>query len=50
MSAAHDIYAETNPAFCAYILSSFVAAYQSVAKQSAPLATAYIALPISLCG
>lgn len=48
MTIAHDIYAETNPAFCAYILSSFVAAYQSAARQSAPIASAYLSLPISL--
>lgn len=48
MSIAHDIYAETNPAFCACVLSFFVASYKSTRGQNAPLAMAYLALPIVL--
>jgi Family of unknown function (DUF6521) len=48
MNIAHDIYAETNPAYCAFVLSSFVAAYRSVAEKNVPVAAAYLALPIAL--
>lgn len=48
MNIAHDIYAETNPAYCAFVISSFVAAYQLAANKNAPVAAVYLALPIAL--
>lgn len=48
MSVAHDVYAETNPAFCACVLSFFVSSYKSVRGQNTPLAMVYLALPIAL--
>lgn len=50
MSVAHDIYSEVNPAFCAYALAGFTAAYLSVTVGGPELPTAYLALPIALSG
>jgi hypothetical protein len=43
---AHDIFAETNPAFCAHVLVAFTTAFQETwpAGPEAPLA--YLALPL----
>ncbi len=43
---AHDIFAETNPAFCAYVLVAFTTTFQETwpAGPEAPLA--YLALPL----
>jgi hypothetical protein len=50
MTVAHDVYSETNPAFCAFLLAAFVDAY-AVTKGCGPdLVTAYVALPIALSG
>lgn len=50
MSVAHDIYSETNPAFCAYALIGFTTAYLSVNRLGPELPTAYLALPMALSG
>ena len=43
---AHDIFAETNPAFCAHVLVAFTTTFQEIwpAGPEAPLA--YLALPL----
>lgn len=51
MNVAHDIYAETNPAFCACALVQYTTAYLSVNPHQGPeLPTAYLALPVALSG
>lgn len=50
MRLAHDVYAETNPAFCTYALVDFVKAYLSVNAAGPELPTAYLALPVALSG
>lgn len=50
MKAAHDIFAETNPAFCTLALAEFVKAYMSVNPAGPELLTIYLALPIALSG
>lgn len=50
MSFAHDIYAETNPAFCAFAIAAFAKGYISTRKEGVDLATIYLALPIALSG
>jgi hypothetical protein len=48
MMLAHDLYAETNPAFCAHILAKFCTGHQKKANTPAELAVCYLALPIVL--
>lgn len=50
MRLAHDIYAETNPAFCTYVLVDFVRAFLSVNPAGPELPIAYLALPVALSG
>jgi Family of unknown function (DUF6521) len=50
MMIAHDIFAETNPAFCAYALTWFTKAYVSVKDAGPELPLCYVALPIALSG
>jgi len=50
MKVAHDVFAETNPAYCAHVIASFVRAYQSISEQGADLVLCYLSLPISLSG
>jgi ABC-three component (ABC-3C) system Middle Component 3 len=50
MSVAHDVYSETNPAFCTYALVAFTTAYLSVNDHGPEVPMAYIALPIALSG
>lgn len=50
MRVAHDIYSETNPAFCACVLVAFTGAYASVRGQGPEAPLAYLALPIALAG
>lgn len=50
MSSAHDIYAETNPAYYAWALTSFTNAYQTIQTAGPDLPLAYISLPIALSG
>lgn len=48
MIVAHDIYSETNPAFCAYALVAFVNAYISISAEAPEVPTVYLALPVAL--
>lgn len=48
MTLAHDLYAETNPAFCAYALAEFLKAYVEVDETGPELPLAYLAMPIAL--
>ncbi|NDZ12698.1 hypothetical protein C7T35_10080 [Variovorax sp. WS11] len=48
MKVAHDIHAETNPAFCAVVLAQFCEAHQQHLERKAALVTAYLVLPIAL--
>jgi hypothetical protein len=50
MSVAHDIYSETNPAFCALALVAFTTAYLSVNAECPEVPAVYLALPIALAG
>jgi len=50
MSVAHDIYSETNPAFCAHALVAFTTAFLSVNGKGPEVPAAYLALPIALAG
>jgi len=50
MKAAHDVYAETNPAFCAAALVEFTKAYLSGRPEGPETPVAYLALPIALSG
>jgi hypothetical protein len=50
MNVAHDVYAETNPAFCASALVEFTKAYSSVRPEGPEVPTAYLALPVALSG
>lgn len=50
MIVAHDLYAETNPAFCAYILATFISAYEEEKSRSPEMLLCYAALPIALSG
>lgn len=48
MKVAHDVYAETNPAFCAAALVEFTKAYVSNRPEGPETPVAYLALPIAL--
>lgn len=48
MIAAHDIYAETNPAFCAAVLADFCQAHYALDEQAAAMIVVYAVLPIAL--
>lgn len=48
MKAAHDVYAETNPAFCAAVLARFCESYCDGDGQDLALSVAYLVLPIAL--
>ena len=50
MKAAHDVFAETNPAFCASVLVEFTKAYSSLRPEGPEIPTAYLALPVALSG
>jgi hypothetical protein len=50
MSIAHDVYSETNPAFCALALVTFTTAYLSVNAEGPEVPEAYLALPVALAG
>lgn len=47
---AHDLYAETNPAFGAYVLVSIVRGFSEFTPDGPDLPLAYIALPLALSG
>lgn len=48
MMVAHDIYAETNPAFCAAVLADFCEAHHKLGEQTPALVVVYAVLPIAL--
>jgi hypothetical protein len=50
MRLAHDVYAETNPAFCTFALTEFVKAYVSVNPAGPEMPTVYVSLPVALSG
>jgi len=50
MKPAHDVFAETNPAFCAFALTEFVRAYVSVNPAGPEMPTIYLSLPVALSG
>jgi hypothetical protein len=50
MTVAHDVFAETNPAFCTYALAAFVTSYFSVREDGPELPIAHLALPLALSG
>lgn len=50
MSLAHDLYAETNPAFCAFVIAEFLKAYVEVEESGPELSIVYLAVPIALSG
>jgi hypothetical protein len=47
---AHDLYAETNPAFGAYLLVSFVRGFVEANPVGPELPVAYLALPLAISG
>lgn len=50
MKIAHDLFSETNPAYCACALVGFTAAYSRINSDGPELPVAYLALPIALSG
>ncbi|THG82973.1 hypothetical protein E5198_08495 [Pseudomonas sp. A-1] len=50
MEIAHDIFAETNPAYCASLLAAFVRAYQARSGLEPDITLCYAALPLALSG
>lgn len=50
MRDAHDVYAETNPAFCAAALVEFAKGYISERPEGPEVPVAYLALPVALSG
>jgi hypothetical protein len=50
MRDAHDVYAETNPAYCAAALAEFIKAYVSARPDGPEAPIAYLALPVALSG
>lgn len=50
MIVAHDVYSETNPAFCTYAMVVFTTAYLSVNSEGPEVPTVYLALPVALSG
>ena len=48
MKIAHDLYAETNPAFGTYAIVGFCREYESISTQSPSVALVYLALPIAM--
>lgn len=50
MRDAYDVYAETNPAFCAAALVEFTKAYMSDRPEGPETPVVYLALPVALSG
>jgi hypothetical protein len=50
MTVAHDVFAETNPAFCAYVLATFTEAFVTLNAGGPDLSSCYVALPVALSG
>lgn len=47
---SHDVYAETNPAFCAFVLVEFISGFVSVNAHGPEVPLAYLSLPLALSG
>jgi len=47
MTTAHDLFAETNPAFGVYAIAAFCSSYEKVAEASPSLALVYLSIPIA---
>lgn len=50
MSISHDVFAETNPAYCLYIINDFIRSYHSIKDDWPDIALIYIAIPLALSG
>ena len=50
MRIAHDLFSETNPAFCAYNIAAFTTAFSTVNEEGPEIPLSYLALPIALSG
>lgn len=50
MNVAHDVYAETNPAFCAAVVAGFTKAYLAEQPEGPEAPLAYVAVPLALSG
>jgi hypothetical protein len=50
LSLTHDVYSETNPAFCAYVIAAFVTAFSSTRSEGPELVSTYVSIPIALSG
>lgn len=48
MITTHDMYAETNPAFCAHILAIFCSSYEKGSQGAPEVPLCYLALPLVL--
>jgi hypothetical protein len=46
----HDVYSETNPAYCAYVIAAFVSAFILIKAEGPEMVTAYISIPLALSG
>lgn len=47
---AHDVFSETNPAFCTYVLAAFSSAYITLNEEGPEMSIPYLALPLALSG
>ncbi|MHA6689303.1 three component ABC system middle component [Devosia sp. A449] len=47
MTTAHDLFAETNPAFGAFAIAGFCSSYESVSGTSPSLSLLYLSIPIA---
>lgn len=47
---AHDVYAETNPAWITYVLTSFLRGFGEAKPEGTDLPIAYVGLPLCLSG
>jgi hypothetical protein len=50
MNVTYDLYAETNPAFIAYLLQRFVLKYRGKTEAPPHISLSYLAVPIALTG
>lgn len=50
MMFAHDLYAETNPAFGAYLLVSFIRGFIEINSDGPELPVAFLTLPLAISG
>ncbi len=47
---AHDVYSETNPAYCAYVIAAFVSSFTVIKAEGPEIATTYVSIPLALSG